>query len=80
MPRVFLTVVEALRVSSSVDASPMNELPRSPAVETKVEEAVTVRKSVEASPIKASPVEPNLVRVVEAETVRLANERPVPCP
>jgi len=45
-----------------------------------VDEAVTVRKSVEASPMKVSAVEPNLARLVEAETVRLVKERPVPCP
>ena len=71
-------MVPELMVRESVEASPIWMLPRNPALETKVEEAVTVRRSVEASPRKESPVLPNLVRVVDAETVRLVKERPVP--
>ena len=70
----------ALMVMESVEASPIWRLPRKPAFETKVELAVTVRRSVETSPRKVSPVEPNLVRVVEAETVRFESESPVPWP
>ena len=69
-----------LMVRESVCASPIWILPRKPELETKVDDAVTVRKSVEASPRKVSPVLPNLVKVVEAETVRLVKDSPVPCP